>query len=82
MEAELVHHLLSLLARYRAVDERAESTVGRLSAGDGDFFDRLRSGAGFTVRKYDQVVRWFSANWPADADWPADVTRPISEVAA
>lgn len=77
MEAELIRHLELLLARFREKVDRAESTIGRYCAGDGDFFERLRSGSGFTVRKYDTVMAWFSANWPADAEWPADVPRPV-----
>lgn len=76
MEAELTRHLELLLARFRERVDRAESTIGRFSAGDGDFFSRIRDGATFTTRKYDAVVVWFSENWPADAEWPTDVPRP------
>lgn len=78
METELIRHLERILAAYREKDERAESTIGRFCAGDGDFFDRLRSGKGFNVRTYDRVVGWFSANWPEGAVWPDDVLRPAS----
>ena len=52
------------------------------SANDWRFFDRLADGAGFTAGKYDEVMRWFAANWPADAAWPADVPRQTVEAAA
>jgi transposase InsO family protein len=81
MEAELIGHLLMLLDVYRAHREREESTVGRLCAADGDFFQRLRDGKTLTVRKYDTVVGWFSENWPEGAEWPAAVRRPIAEAA-
>ncbi len=42
----------------------ARSTIGMRVARDARFFDRLANGKGFTVKTYDAVVRWFSANWP------------------
>jgi len=75
----LIRHLESLLAAYREKDNRAESTIGRFCAGDGDFFDRLRTGKGFNVRTYDRVARWFSDNWPEGAAWPDDVPRPATD---
>lgn len=76
MEAELIRHLMLLLDRYRAAARYEESTVGRLCAADTSFFSRLREGKTLTARKYDQVVAWFSANWPPEAEWPSDVMRP------
>ncbi len=55
------------------------TTVGRLAAGDWHFFIRIRDGASFTARKYDEVMAWFSGNWPSDAVWPADVPRPLAQ---
>lgn len=53
------------------------STVGRHAAGDGSFFVRLpEAEKTFTIRKYDDVIGWFSSNWPADLAWPDDVPRP------
>jgi hypothetical protein len=52
-----------------------EATVGNLAAGDWRFFGRLREGRAFTARKYDEVMRWFSNNWPDD-EWPAAIPRP------
>lgn len=79
MEAELAHHLDLLLAAYREQIDRQPSTLGRLAADDGKFFERIRDGATFTVKKYDAVVSWFSVNWPDGAVWPADVPRPTIE---
>lgn len=76
MESELRHHLRSCAAAYAAARAVALVTVGRLAANDWRFFERLDEDKTFTVRKYDQVVRWFSDNWPDEAEWPADVPRP------
>lgn len=82
METELANHLLTLAQVFGASRELGESTVGRLCAADGRFFSRIREGKTFTAKKYDEVVAWFSANWPEKAAWPEGVSRPTVEVAA
>jgi hypothetical protein len=77
MEKELVNHLFDLVERFCASRRMEEATVGRLCAADGRFFLRLRIGKTFTVKKFDEVVRWFSANWPENADWPEGLERPL-----
>lgn len=76
MENTLRRHLETCAADFARLTNREPSTVARLSTGDWRFFDRIGEGASFTARKYDAVMGWFSANWPADKDWPADVPRP------
>lgn len=80
MEEELRSHLVTCANAYAAAAVLSLTTVGGRAANDWRFFDRVAAGAGFTVSKYDEVVGWFSANWPAETAWPADVPRP--EVAA
>ena len=80
MEADLRHHLISTARAFCAAKALELSTVSRLAAGDGRFFDRLDATT-FTARKYDAVMAWFSENWPASAAWPADVPRPQREAA-
>ena len=77
METELANHLLTLSERFCAARELGEATVGRLCAADGRFFSRIREGKTFTAKKYDEVVAWFSSNWPEKADWPESVMRPV-----
>ncbi len=76
METELTENLLGLVRVYCMETGLARSTIGMRVARDARFFDRLANGKGFTVKTYDAVVRWFSANWPAKAEWPCDVLRP------
>lgn len=82
METELASHLLTLSNRYGEARKLGESTIGRLCAADGRFFPRIREGKTFTAKKYDEVVAWFSVNWPEKAEWPVNVARPASENAA
>lgn len=82
MEKELAKHLLSLGAAYGQAKGIKESTVGRLCASDGRFFARIRDSNTFTAKKYDDVVGWFSENWPERAKWPTGVARPARAVSA
>jgi hypothetical protein len=76
MEKALASHLLQLVGAYSAACQLNESTIGRFCAADGRFFSRIREGKTFTVKKYDEVVAWFSANWPDELGWPAGIDRP------
>ena len=82
MENELRHHLVTCAAAFVTASGLSQATVGRQAANDWRFFDRLSSGAGFTAGKYDEVMRWFDANWPKGAEWPSDVPRSVREEAA
>lgn len=58
------------------------ATLGRRSAGDWRFFERVEAGATtFTARKYDEVMTWFSEHWPDGLDWPVGVPRPAFDEA-
>ena len=77
MESELAAHLRTLAKAFAVARSFEISTVGRVAAGDWRFFDRLDDPTKtFTLRKYDEVVRWFSDNWPENAAWPDEVPRP------
>jgi len=76
MEAELSKNLFELADSFRHAKRLTESTVGKMCAADGRFFSRIRDGKTFTVKKYDDLVEWFSANWPDEAEWPAGIERP------
>lgn len=81
MEKELANNLIALGAIYGAAVGLQESTVGRQCAADARFFARIRGGKTFTVKKFDDVVLWFSAHWPSQVVWPENIYRPsIDEV--
>jgi hypothetical protein len=77
MENELRNYLLTCASRFAEKRGFKDATVGNLAAGDWRFFERLREGKSFTARKYDEVMSWFSNNWP-DEDWPAAIPRPVT----
>jgi hypothetical protein len=76
METQLANHLLVLSDGFCRARQLGESTVGRHCAADGRFFSRIREGKTFTAKKYDEVVVWFSENWPTGCEWPNIVPRP------
>lgn len=84
MERELRSSLLMCASTFCEARSVSLATVGRLAAGDWRFFDRLDdSEKTFTARKYDEVIGWFSENWPDAVPWPSEVSRPsASEHAA
>jgi hypothetical protein len=69
--------LLQCAAAYKRVHGVKNSTLSLRAHGDPPFFDKLQAKEGdFTFRKYDEVMQWFSTNWPEGAKWPGGVIRP------
>lgn len=78
METELRESLLELLAAYVEAKKCSAATVGRQAAGDWRFFERLNDPAKtFTARKFDEIIDWFSGNWPPETPWPDGIRRPV-----
>lgn len=68
--------LTTLAETYAAHLSLKLSTVSTYVRNDGKFFDRLKEGAGCTLKTASAVLGWFDENWPADLDWPAGIARP------
>lgn len=81
MESTLRHNIETCAVAYAEGRGLEMVTVARLATGDWRFFDRLGTGASFTIRKYDAIMGWFDANWPADLAWPESVDRPQARAA-
>lgn len=64
----------NLLAMARVCAEARGVKLTTLSGeahGDPPFFDRLVQKKGsFTFRKYDEIMKWFAANWPKGVKRP------------
>ena len=77
MEAELRDHLITLAEAYAVNRDVKVGTVSLKAAGDTGFIQKLKDRSGsFTVRKYDEAMAWFGANWPEGLPWPSEVPRP------
>lgn len=80
MQTELASHLATLADAYAEAKSFKLTTLGRKAAGDWRFFEKLSDPERtFTVRTYDEVVRWFSVQWPTELKWPDGVPRPADK---
>ena len=70
------HYLISLAEMLSQFTGRSEATISTKIVGQARLFARLRSGHGCNAHTYQNVMEWFSENWPADLEWPADIPRP------
>lgn len=77
MEQTLRSNLFAVAELYASANSMTLHNVAAVAARDYGFFSRLRrSEKAFTVRKYDQVMQWFSDHWPVRVEWPKGVERP------
>jgi hypothetical protein len=83
MEAILKEHLRRLADCFTAATSVPDTAIGSRALNHSKFFARLADADNsLTLKTYDRVVRWFSDNWPADAEWPEDIARPVNAEAA
>ncbi len=79
MEETLRAQLFDLADRFCAATSLSRQAIGLQAIRDNSFFTRrIANGRTFTIRTFDRVVEWFSANWPADVEWPPEIERPRS----
>ena len=68
--------IITLIDSLAAHTRKSVHTIGRYSAGSGDFYSRLVAGHDLTTRRADRVIQWLSDHWPADLAWPSDIPKP------
>jgi hypothetical protein len=77
MENELRQTLVTVAHAFVSASGCAMSTVSRRCRNDSGFFRRLSDQSkSFTARTFDEVMQWFSDNWPAGSQWPPCIDRP------
>lgn len=78
MERELAANLLLVARLFADARKLSLTTLGRLAAWDGRFFENITDPSKtFTARKYDEVLAYFSAHWPdEEIAWPEQIARP------
>lgn len=78
----LTEHLITLADAFGAHENISHWAVSMrvtghgTRAGKGDLIDRLRKGADVRTGTYEDLMRQFSAIWPADLEWPPTIPRP------
>ncbi len=78
MSSDPYTSLITLCDAYSAHHGITHWRTAFLVRGDGQFFDRLRKGAGCHAKTERKVMAWFSENWPEDLEWPSDIPRPVA----
>lgn len=76
MEQKLRSDLISVADRFSEATGYSRGQISKYALADNTFFDRLDSGAGFTIRTYDRLVAWCHKNWPEGVRWPKEVAAP------
>jgi hypothetical protein len=76
MEKQLIDALLAVVAEYQRCTGQSATSISLSAARDRSFFSDLSQGRTVTLRKLDEVLRWFSAHWPDNANWPPELPRP------
>lgn len=80
MEEILRGHLKALALAYSSATGISLRAIGSRAMNYSYFFERVDNDkVSLTLRTYDKVVNWFSANWPDGIEWPAGVQRPFIE---
>jgi hypothetical protein len=74
-------HLILLIETFASARGLSPSRVSTVALNAGHTYQNLLDGKDITVGRFERAMRWFSENWPEDAEWPADVPRPTAEAA-
>lgn len=77
-----IQHLLDVAEAYRIAEGIEDKTVSNRVFADAKKLTALQCGADITISRFNDALRWFSANWPDKAEWPVAVARPTLERAA
>ena len=77
IEPVCVQNVLKLARAYAAAEGLKLATVGRYFHGTSKIFDDLEAGTvSLNVRKYDEMIAKFKAEWPKDLPWP-EIREPF-----
>ena len=71
-----ITNIINLITLLSQATKLSPSYIGRLVAGNGDFFSRLLEGHDLTTRRATNVIKKISDHWPADLTWPIEIDRP------
>lgn len=73
----MTDQLLAVARAYCAARSLSLSRVSTIVFNDGKKLDAIATkGADLATGKFEQAMKWFSTNWPADAEWPGAIARP------
>lgn len=67
---------LSVVDAYSAATGVPDKTVSKRVFGDSGKIPAMRAGAGITLERHANALRWLSDHWPDGAEWPPSLSRP------
>lgn len=72
----MIDKLLMVAKRYAKAKNITLSATSSRACGDHRRLPLLDEGrASMTVHRVENVLAWFSTNWPSNAEWPKSVKR-------
>ena len=75
-QRQIIENLIAIATAYGTATGKSRTSISKEFYGRGDFLENLQAGAhSLSLRKIDQILRRFRAEWPDGATWP-DV-KPI-----
>lgn len=74
----LREQLLIVADRFAEASGIGRKRVSTLVLNGGGKLDAIAQGRDLTTGSFERAMRWFSSNWPTDAEWPANIDRPAS----
>lgn len=74
--------LKTLAVAYTEATGKSLSWISAEAGQHEKFFSRVVKGHGVQLRKAEEALLWFSANWPDGVEWPREVSRPVTREAA
>lgn len=75
----MTDQILMVARAFCAARQLSTSRVSTLVFNDGKKLDLIANGADLQTSKFEQAMRWFSANWPKGVRWPKGIARPNVE---
>lgn len=73
---ELREQIISVADSYCDQTGMSRARLSTIVLGGGHRLDKISQDGDLTTRSFERAMRWFSKNWPQNADWPAGITRP------
>ncbi len=64
-------NILAIVSAYRKATGASLSEVSKRFYGNSNFFEQFKAGGhSISVKKLDEMVAKFQAEWPEGAEWP------------
>lgn len=83
LETKAKSDLVRVIDAYQAAQPVGNATLSKAIYGASWFVEKLRDGTcpSFGLRKFDEIITWFSENWPRGAKWPTGIPHgPLTRV--